>query len=240
KYFGEVYKNFRRAEADKIPHSFDFDRDRLIVKDKKGNKIRGDIIGGIIADAVAKKGDAIVYDLRCSKAIPEYFRNKGIRTFPSMVGHFNIKKLMRKKNAVFGMEMTGHYYFKKFHYCESPDFGLRKLAESATTDKKTKKNINELAGPFMKYWHSEVINFPARKRLSDWKKTAAKLKKEYAGGAVNFMDGITVEFSNWWFNVRPSNTEPLIRLVMEANSKKIFEEKNRELRNLLRDWSSKY
>lgn len=226
KYFKEVYKNFNRAKTNKIPHSFDFDRDRLMVKDKKGNKIRGDIIGGIIADTTAKKGDAIVYDLRCSKAIPEYFRNKGVRAFPSMVGHFNIKKLMRKKKAVFGMELTGHYYFKKFHYCESPDFGLRKLAEQ--TDK-TKKTMGELAEPFIKYWHSGIINFPAKGGANGWKKIAGELKKKYAGGAVNFTDGITVEFSNWWFNLRPSNTEPLFRLVVEAHSKKILREKKKEL-----------
>ena len=187
----------------------------------------------IIADAVAKKGETIIYDLRCSKAIPEYFRNKGVRALPSAVGHFNIKKMMRKNKAVFGMEITGHYYFKKFHYCESPDFGLRKLAESIAAGKKAEKEIKELAAPFMKYWHSGVIDFPAKGGVAGWEKIAAKLKKEYAGGAVNFMDGITVEFSNWWFNARPSNTEPLIRLVIEANSKNLMREKKEELFNLL-------
>jgi len=219
-YLEAIYKDFQPSKT-KIPHSFDFDADRLIIKDKKGKEFRGDIIGAIIADSFAKKGDIIVYDLRCSRAIPEYFRNKGIKTIPSRVGHFNIKKLMREKKAVFGMELTGHYYFKEFYYCEAPLYGLRKLTEYVA---KTKKTLDELARPFMKYAHSGTINI--KKQTSNLIK---KLKNEYKNASQNFTDGLTVEFSNWWFNIRPSRTEPVTRLVVEAKTLALLEQKKKEL-----------
>ncbi len=221
KYHNEVYKNFKPSKKNRVAHSFDFDGDRLMVRSGK-NTVRGDIIGGIIADAVAKKGDIVVYDLRCSRAVPEYLRNKGVRPIPGRAGHFNIKKLMGKKKAVFGMEITGHYYFKKFNYCESPEFGLRKIMEQIG---KSGKSLKKLAKPFMKYHHSGVMNFPA----GGWRRIIATMKKEYKNGAFNFTDGITAEFSNWWFNLRPSHTEPLIRLVIEANSKKLLGQKKKEI-----------
>ncbi|MBU2263562.1 hypothetical protein KJ750_02855, partial [Patescibacteria group bacterium] len=120
-YFDKVYEDFdlRLMKKIKIPHSFDYDRDRLFIRDKDKKEVRGDIIGAIVADAVAQKKDIIVCDLRCSKAVYEYFRNKGVRVITSKVGHLNIKQAMRKNKAMFGMEITGHYYFKKFHYHES-------------------------------------------------------------------------------------------------------------------------
>lgn len=222
-YLGAVYKDFSPGKKILIPHSFDFDGDRLIIKIGK-KEARGDIIGGIIGDAVAKKGDTIVYDLRCSHSIPKYFENKGITVVPSRVGHFNIKKIMREKGAVFGMELTGHYYFKEFFYCESPLYGLRILTEQMI---KTKKNLEELSRPFSKYCHSGIKNV----RIKNFAQIISKLKKNYKNGAQNFLDGLTVEFSNWWFNIRPSHTEPLVRLVIEAKTLKLLEQKKKELLN---------
>lgn len=218
-----VFKDF--SSKRKINHSYDYDADRLIIKDKKGNQIRGDIIGGIVGSATAKKGDTIIYDLRCSRAIPEYFRNKGVKTIPCRVGHFNIKKLMRETDAVFGMEITGHYYFKKFNYAESPDFALRKLLEQID---KTGLSLNELVDQFSKYYHSGVINL---KRPKDFEKIIKELKNKYPTGSQNEADGITIEFSNWWFNIRESKTEQVVRLTIEANTEKLLKEKEKELRD---------
>ncbi|MBI4692270.1 MAG: hypothetical protein HY773_02435 [Candidatus Terrybacteria bacterium] len=219
-YLGAVYKDFQPTKI-KIPHSFDFDADRLIIK-----KMRGDIIGAIIANSFVKKGDVIVYDLRCSRAIPEYFSNKGIKTIPSRVGHFNIKKLMREKKAVFGMELTSHYYFKEFYYCEAPLYGLRKLAEHIA---KTKKTLDELAKPFMKYAHSGTINIKILNLKPQILNLIEKLKDEYKNASQNFLDGLTVEFSNWWFNIRASHTEPVTRLVIEAKTPALLKQKKKEL-----------
>jgi len=223
-YLEAVYKNFNPGKKIIIPHSFDFDADRLIIKG-----LRGDIVGGIIGDAVAKKGDVIVYDLRCSHSIPRYFENKGIIAIPSRAGNYNIKKLMRKKKAVFGMELTGHYYFEKFSFCESPLYGLRILTEQAD---KTGKTLTELAKPFMKYYHSGGIDIPIS-NLSQISNLLEQLKEKYKNGAQNSLDGLTIEFSNWWFNIRQSHTEPLIRLVVETNTPELLEQKKKELLKLI-------
>lgn len=207
----------------KLPASFDYDGDRLIIKN-----MRGDILGGILADIIAKKGDIIVYDLRCSQVIPEYFRNKGITVIPSRVGNYNVKKLMREKKAIFGMEISGHYYFKEFHYCESPLYGLKKLNEQI---EKTGKNLTELARPFSKYFHSDVINL----KHKTWNlKFIEKLKEKYRNGAQNHLDGLTVEFSNWWFNIRPSHTEQILTLVIEAKTPQLLEQRKKEILNQLK------
>ncbi len=197
--------------------SFDFDQDRLIL-----TGFRGDVIGGVVADITAKKGDVVVYDLTCTRAIPEYLRNKGIRAIPSRVGHYNIIKLMREKKAVFGLEMTGHYYFKNFHYCEAPVYALNKLLEQ-------KKTLAELSKPFNKYFHSEIINIEDPQRVTRNVQLIERLKEKYRNGAQNDLDGLTVEFSNWWFNVRPSHTESVIRLAVEAKTKELLKEKKNEI-----------
>jgi len=218
-----------KAAMPKIRARFDTDGDRVFIKDEKEKEIRPDIIGGILAEAIAKKKDIVVYDLRCSRAIPEFLRNKGIIVIPSRVGHYNIKELMRKKKAVFGMEITGHYYFKKFHYCESPLYALKVLEDAK---KKTGKKLFELAIPFQKYFHSGVIDIK-NMELETWNLKLKILKEKYRNGSQNDLDGLTVEFSNWWFNIRPSHTEPLIKLVIEARRKEILEEKKKEILKIL-------
>lgn len=225
-YFKKVFQGFDRKKIKNIKASFDPDADRLIIiKDKKGNIIRGDIIGGIIADAITKKGDKIIYDIRCSHAIPEYFRNKGAIAIPSKVGHFNIKKLMREKRALFSMEISGHYYFKNFNYCESPHFGLRILAEHM---EKTRENLKELSKKFSKYHHSGIIDL----KVKNFQKLMSELKEKYKNSSQNFTDGLTIEYSNWWFNIKESHTEPLLRLAVEANSEKLLKEKISELKKI--------
>jgi len=180
------------------------------------------MLAAVLNKKIAKKGDIIVYDLRCTHAVPEYFRNKGIKAIPSKVGHYNIKKLMREKKAVFGLEITGHYYFGNFHYCESPLYGLKLLNER-------KKSLTELAKPFTKYFHSGIINI----KKSNLKSQISNLAEKYRNGAQSHLDGLTIEFSNWWFNIRPSHTEPILTLVIEAKTKALLEAKKKELMRFL-------
>lgn len=232
-YFDKAYENFdlRLMKKIKISHSFDYDRDRLFIRGKNKKDIRGDIIGAIVGDAVAQKKDIIVCDLRCSKAIYEYFRNKGVRIIPSKVGHLNIKQAMRKNKAIFGMEMTGHYYFKKFNYHESPEFALRKIIEQLNNNPKL--NLSEPYPVFKKFYHSGIINSPAKGK--NFESMVKRLREDYKNGAQNALDGLTIEFSNWWFNIRPSKTEPLIRLVIETNSPKLLEQKKKELMSKIKN-----
>ncbi len=231
-YNKKVYDDFSLPKKISFSHSFDKDADRLIITGKKGDIARGDLIGMFVGEAAVKKGNTVIYDLRCSRAVPKYFRSKGIRAIPSRAGHFNMKNAMRKYDATFGMEITGHYYFKKLCYCESPEFALRKLVEHL---KKEGHALSSALKQFDGYHHSGVIDIPVKKmENSDWEKKTEKLKKEYSYGAMNFMDGITIEFSNWWLNLRQSHTEPLLRLTVEANSETLLEEKTREIMELIK------
>ncbi len=212
--------------------SFDYDADRLLISDKNKKRVRGDVIGAIIGDEVARKKDKIVCDLRCSRAVFEHFRNKGVRIILSKVGHCNIKKKMRETGAVFGMEISGHYYFKKFNFHEAPFFALGKLLEQFQEN--PKMEISEPFYPFKKFFHSGEINIPSSGG-KNFGKLVEKLKSHYKAGARSELDGLTVEFSNWWFNIRMSKTEPLACLVIEANSLKLLEQKKKELMGKIKD-----
>jgi phosphomannomutase len=202
--------------------SFDYDADRLMISDKNKKAIRGDIIGAILADAAAKKGDIVIYDLRCSRAVPRYLKNKGIKAMPSKVGRYDVIKMMKQTGAVLGIEVTGHYYFKKLDFSTDPFFALRKILEQID---KTKLKISDLIKPFGTYHNTPIIDI----KIKDFEKISEILKEKYRNASVSDMDGLTFEFSNWWFNIRLSNTEPLIRLAIEANTPELLEEKKKEL-----------
>ncbi|MBU1178937.1 hypothetical protein KKB69_01170 [Patescibacteria group bacterium] len=226
--------------------SFDADGDRLKLFDENQNEIRGDIAGGIIADNFLKKGDLFVYDLISTRALRDYFGERGIETIASKIGHFYIKKLMKEKAAVFASEISGHYYFESLNYNESALFALRVVLEAL--DKNPALKISDLANRFSGYFHSGEINFPLALE-EDWDKILEKLKNKYNDGQQNFEDGISVEYpstwlrtspdpadggASWWFNLRPSNTEPIMRLVIEAKTKELMEQKKDEILDLLK------
>lgn len=230
-----------------ISFSFDPDGDRLKVfsaegvsasgGDEKGEQIRGDVVGGIIADVFLKPGDEMVVDLVSTRATEEHFKDREVSVFRERVGHYFIKKTMHKRNSVFGSEVSGHYYFKHLHYAESTLFALLKILEAL--DKNPGLKISELAKPFLKFCHSGDINIPLSS-MDDWEKILEKTKEKYKDGKQSFKDGILVQYpstglgtSDWWFNLRPSNTEPIMRLNLEAKTKELFEQKKKELLSFL-------
>jgi len=211
--------------------SFDADGDRIVVTDENSNLIRGDIVGGIIADAFLKKGDLIIQDAISTRKLKKYFLEKGIETEISRVGHFYIKKAMKKKDAVFGFEISNHYYFKELNYVESALFALRILLESL--DKNPNLKMSELAGRFSGYFHSGEINLPLYSK-KEWNKILEKIKERYNDGKQNFEDGILVEYPDYWFNLRSSNTEPVMRMVVEAKTEELMKTKKEEILEFLK------
>jgi phosphomannomutase len=205
---------------------FDGDGDRIIVLDENARLVRGDALGGVIAGGFLKEGDKMVYDLVSTRALRDYLKEKGIKTSISRVGHFFIKKEMKRKEADFGSEVSGHYFFKNLHYAESAFYALRMILEAM--NKNLDAKISDLAKPFLKYFNSGVINFPLETR-KQWQKNLSVLKKCYQNGKQNFEDGILVEYADWWFNLRPSNTEPIMKLIVEADTQKLLEEKKKEI-----------
>lgn len=217
--------------------SFDTDGDRIVVFDENGRELRGDITAGILADSFLRKGDKMVCDMVSTGALRDCLKKRGIEVIKTKVGHYYIKKKMKEIDAVFGSEFSGHYYFKELNYVESAMFAFRKLLEAL--DKNPKSQISELAKLFEKYFNSGEMNIPISSK-EEFEKNLEKVKEKYADGRQGFEDGILVEYplaslrTSWWFNLRISNTESVMRLTIEAENEELLEEKKREIMSFLK------
>lgn len=200
--------------------AFDGDADRVAFIDEKGITIPSDMIIALIAISLLneEKGSKILYDVRCSKVVGEVIEKHGGIAGRSPVGHSLVKALMRKQNVKFAGELSSHFYLKDEHYSEAPFFVILKVLELMT---KRNKKLSELVKPLLKYFQSGEIN----SKVQDKEGKMKELANRFSDAKVNWMDGVTVEFPDWWFNVRPSNTEPYLRLNLEANIKELMEEK---------------
>lgn len=209
---------------------FDGDADRCGIMDEKGQVVTSDIITALVAEVILKKnpGAAIYYDLRSSWAVKEVIEENGGRPFMSRVGHAFIKQQMRETDALFAGELSGHYYFKDNFYTESSALAAIFVANLVS---QTGKPLSELVKPIKRYFASGEIN----SEVHDTKAVLKKLREKFAGqGKVIELDGFSVEFADWWFNVRSSNTEPLIRLNLEAKTPAQMAAKRDELLALIR------
>ena len=209
---------------------FDGDADRCGFMDEKGQVVTSDIITALVAEVLLKKnpGAAIYYDLRSSWAVKEVILENGGRPFMSRVGHAFIKQQMRETDALFAGELSGHYYFKDNFYTESSALVAILVANLVS---QTGRPLSELVKPIKRYFASGEIN----SEVHDTKAVLQKLRTSYAGqGKVIELDGFSVEFPDWWFNVRSSNTEPLIRLNLEAKTQAQMAQKRDEILALIR------
>lgn len=210
---------------------FDGDADRCGFVDDKGEIIPMDLFTALIAqDILSEKGQGtvpILYDLRSSWAVKECIAENGGKPIMSRVGHAFIKAQMREYGAVFAGELSGHYYFKENYVAESQGLALIKLANLVC---KKNMKVSDMVKPLRKYFSSGEIN----SKVADVKPILAKIKAKYSDGHMFELDGISVEYSNWWFNVRSSNTEPLVRLIVESKDKATMEAKRDELLAIIR------
>lgn len=201
--------------------SFDGDGDRVMFMDEKGRLIPSDIIIAIIGDVL---GEKVLCDFRCSRIIKDCLKDK---TTVSRVGHSFIKEIMKKNDITFGGEYSGHFYLNEKCCFEAPFFALFKILEQMNF---SQKKFSEVADPYMKYFHSGEINFKIK---DDPKKIIAKIESKYKKGKILKQDGLRVDFENWWFLVRTSNTEPVLRLIVEAETKKLLDEKKGEIEKII-------
>jgi phosphomannomutase len=209
---------------------FDGDADRCGFIDDKGEIIPMDIFTALIAQDILSEASGtatILYDLRSSWAVKECIKENGGRPIMSRVGHAFIKAQMRETNAVFAGELSGHYYFKENFVAESQGLALLKLANLLV---KRNAKVSDLVKPLQRYFQSGEIN----SKVSNVAPILEAIKDKYADGHMFELDGISVEYSDWWFNVRASNTEPLIRLNVEAKDKATMESKRDALLKLIR------
>jgi phosphomannomutase len=224
----ELQAKVRESKAG-LGIAYDGDADRIGFVDERGEIIPMDLVTGLLGQIVltTKPGVTILYDLRSSKAVKELIEESGGTAIECRVGHANIKREMREHGAVFAGELSGHYYFEENSFAEAGTYPaillLNLMAE-------TGKPISELVAKARRYYHSGEIN----SEVADKDMVLATLKSAYADGKQHELDGLKVEYPDWWFNVRPSNTEPLLRLNLEADTKELMEAKRDEVLALIR------
>lgn len=208
--------------------AFDGDADRCGFVDSDGNIIPMDLFTALIAEDILKDGkQTILYDLRSSKAVKECIESNGGNAIMCRVGHAFIKAQMRDTGAVFAGELSGHYYFKENFTAESQALALLKFANLICLSGKTSA---QLVAPLRKYFATGEIN----SKVKDPKEVLKLLREKYLNGKILELDGLSVEYDDWWFNVRTSNTEPLLRLNLEADTKEKMIQKRTEILNLIR------
>jgi phosphomannomutase len=218
-----------RSGAD-LGLAFDGDADRVFLVDEQARDVSGSLVTALVAKAMLQRfpGSKVVYNLICSWAVPEVIRENGGEPIRTRVGHSFIKQVMAQTGAVFGGEHSGHYYFRD-HY--RADSGL--VASMVVLDQVSKAGIplSGLLAPFDRYRSSGEIN----SEVADQAGKIEEIAAAYLEGRQDRLDGLTVSFDDWWFNVRASNTEPLLRLNVEARTSALLEEKTAEVLSIIRD-----
>ena len=211
----DLQKRVKKERAD-IGLAFDGDADRCFLIDQAGELVNPSALTALIAvrELKVKPGATIIYNLISSKAVAEVIAEHGGIGVRSRVGHSYIKNLMAESGAVFGGEHSGHFYFKNFWRADSGMLaGLYAIAELMAS----KGNLAQLLAPYNRYVASGEIN----SKVKDVTKSIAKVRDKYHGQyQVDELDGLTITADSWWFNLRGSNTEPLLRLNVEANTQK--------------------
>jgi phosphomannomutase len=220
------------AEGADFGVAFDGDADRCFVVTEKGETIAGDILATLVAKNVLEKepGAAIVYSAVCSKALPELVRREGGRPIRTKAGHSIIKPQMRKHDAAFGGEHSGHFYFRDNYFADSGIIAMLTVAELVG---RQEDPLSELLVPIDPYLRSGEIN----SEVEDQDEVLKRVEEHYAerdDPEIDHLDGLTVDYGDWWFNLRPSNTEPLLRLNVEASGREPMEKKRDELLELIR------
>ncbi|MCC6483649.1 MAG: phosphomannomutase/phosphoglucomutase [Armatimonadetes bacterium] len=220
-----------RDEGAALGVAYDGDADRVGFVDEKGDTIPGDMITALLARQILKQhpGATILYDLRSSWSVKEEIEKAGGKAVMCQVGHGLIKRQMREGDAIFAGELSSHYYFRDFFITDNGDLAMLGILSLL---KEASETASELWRPIKRYFHSGEIN----SQVKDQHAKLQELEDKYGPSAqtVLHLDGLTVEYADWWFNVRPSNTEPYLRLNLESKDEKQMEAKRDELLALIR------
>ncbi len=221
---------------------FDGDADRVMFVDEKGNFIPPDYMIAVLSHYFLLNGKLnnpkVIHDIRTSKSVSEYIKKMGGEPYMWKVGRAFASRKLREIDGLFGGELAGHYYFRNFYFSDSGLLAtmfvlhvLRKLKEEG-------KNISDLISEIKKYHNSGEINFTVEKKAEAMDFVKKSLTDAEQPVAFYDFDGYRVEFKDWWFNIRPSNTEPYLRLLVEAKTKSLLEEKVDTIKSLLKEYIS--
>ncbi|KKP92707.1 MAG: Phosphomannomutase [Candidatus Moranbacteria bacterium GW2011_GWE1_36_7] len=209
--------------------SYDGDADRVGFVDEKGEIVPMDYMIALLAEEILKKypGGTVLMDLRSSNAVKEVIEEAGGKVHRCRVGHSLIKGQMRRDGAIFAGELSGHYFFEENSKAEMTTLAVITLLNLLN---ETGKTMSQLTENLKRYSHSGEINSDVEDKAG----MMNKLKELYKEGTLDELDGVRIDFPDWWFNVRASNTEPKLRLNLEAKTKELMEQKRDELLNIIR------
>ncbi len=207
----------------------DGDTDRLFFVTEKGDFVRADTTLLILAKYFLQKhpGAGVAYNVICSRAVPQRIREWGGKPLRTAVGFVNLAKAMQQHDGVMSGELSAHYAFRDNYYADSGFIAFLILLSLISEENRPLSKIIDGMNPYAK---ADEVNI----EVEDSKKIIEKVKKRYADGKQDGLDGITVEYADWWFNVRPSNTEPLLRITVEGNTPEILTAKQKELLDFIK------
>jgi len=219
-----------RAEHAELGIAWDGDADRCFFVDDRGEYVPGDFVTALLGEDFARRepGAKIVYDVRASRAVVDRVGAAGGVPLMNRVGHAFIKKRMRDENAVFGGEVSGHFYFRENWYVDNGMIPALLILEKLGRERRT---LGEILAPLRERYH---ISGEINSRVEDVERALARIAERYRDGSLGTLDGVSVDYEDWHFNVRPSNTEPLLRLNLEAATRADMERRRDEVLAVIR------
>ena len=208
--------------------AFDGDADRCAFVDEEGRTVHADLITVILARGMLQRhpGKGIIYDLRSSKVVPEEIERLGGRPIRERVGHSFMKETMRKTDCIGGGELSGHFYFAENFYTDCGVLAAIEVLNQLSAEGRT---LKQAADELRKYYGTGEVNF----KVDDKAGLMKAIETRFADGVIDHLDGVSVTYPDWWVNVRPSNTEPYLRMCLEADTPELMEQKRAEVYSVL-------
>ncbi len=209
---------------------FDGDADRIFLVDEKGEMVSADVVLLLLAKKLLQEysGRGVAYNLICSRSVPDFVKKWGGVPIRTQVGFVNVREGLMQNNGIMGGELSAHYCFADYFYCDSGMIAfltMLGIISKESLPAQAGKPVSQIAGDLTIYAKPLQLTF----NITDAPPVLEKIKQKYTDGKQDFLDGVTVEYENWWFNARPSNTEPLLKLTIEAQTQELLDEKQKEL-----------
>ena len=215
---------------------YDGDADRVMFVDEKGNFVSPDLMIAVLGHYfIGERGEKgyVIQDIRSSKAVGEYLEPMGAKMYTWKVGRANAARRLREIDGIWGGELAGHYYFKDFFYSDSGLLASILILRVLANLKKDSISFSQIIGKIARYQNSGEINFKLTDKQGAMDAVKAHFEEQEKPTAFMDFDGYRVEFPDWWFNIRPSNTEPYLRFICEATTKELLDKKVAEVKSLL-------
>lgn len=216
---------------------YDGDGDRVVFVDDKGRFVSPDLIIGVLGMYYLQNEKGyVLHDIRTTKAVSEFIKKLGGTPYMWKVGHAYAKVKLREIKGIFGGELAGHYYFRDFYNCDSGILASLLVLDVVSKEKARGISFSQIIDSIRSYANSGELNYRIERKDAAMEKLKEEFSHDEIPKEIYDFDGYRIEFDGWWFNVRPSNTEPFLRLVVEANSKKMLDEKIFKINEILKEF----